>query len=472
VANLLPTATSRPRKSGFCIRVTCPGCGAELELQGDFFVLVCSHCESVLRIVMPDTPPAFLVSRKASQREALFKLDRYCREQGLPFVSGAHITQISIPYWKFDAVALKVRHTTYEVERGNSEEGYEDTQTEEREFKSINLTPVTITRLALPELSGVPVCLGLRTDYLRMIPFSQENTEADTTYYSVSVLQETAQTAAFKGVLEAGRIDYSSAGKNRTEVFSPVAGIVYFPYFRVESISPQGIRTIYIDGVTGKVAGNAEQTVDSPIAVSPAGSVVQFGVLTVMLHRCGNCGLDLPLTQSYAYQCHNCGRLAFLERHPLLQEPLMSVSASTGGDRLFPFWSMQFAEQDRSALRKIFGGISESDRIMVPAFRIRNTEAMYRLCKRMSAAAGRVTFAKLESISSGCTPASVSLREALTMVDVLWRRDLAGREMRTNIASGFSPISAQLTFVPFSREQYFYVDTVLKAVTVEVGAVG
>jgi len=421
---------------------------------------------------MPETPPAYLVRCKVSQREALFKLDRYCREQGLPFVSGAHITQISIPYWKFDAVALKVRHTTYEVERGNGEEGCEDTRTEEREFKSINLVPVTVTRLAVQELSAVPCSLGLRTDYLRMVPFAHESTDADTTYYPVTVLQETAQIAAFKGVVEAGRIDYANAGRNRTEVFNPVAGLVYFPYFRIELVSPRGIRTFYVDGITGKVAGSTQQTADSPIAASPAGPAVPFGALTVMLHRCFNCGVDLPVTESFVYQCHNCGRVAFAERHPLQQMRLLSVAKTIAGDVLFPFWSMQLAEEDQSAMRKLFGGVSGSDRIMVPAFKIRSIEAMYRLCKRMSAAAGRIEFTELETMSSGCAPASVSLREALTMVEVLWHRDLAGREMRTNIASGFSPISAQLTFVPFSREQYFYVDTVLKAVTVEVGAVG
>jgi len=420
---------------------------------------------------MPDTPPAFMVRRKASQREALFQLDRYCREHGLPFVSGTRVTQISYPYWKIDAVALKVRHTTYEVERAEGEEAFDDSQTEEREFTAINLVPVAVTRLATQELSGVPYSLGLRADYLRMVPFAQETTEADTTYYSISVPQEAAQIAAFKGVVEAGRIDYVNAGRNRTEIFSPAASIVYFPYFRIESISPRGILTFYVDGVTGKVAGSAEQTADSPIAAAPIGSVVQFGALKVSLHRCSNCGVDLPITRSHVYQCHNCGRIAFLERHTLLQTQLQSVVTEAKNDTLLPFWSMKFAQQDQSALRKIFGGSFGSDRIMVPAFKIKNTEAMYRLCKRMSAAAGRIAFTELETMSPGCVPASVPLREALTIVEVFWHRDLAGREMRTSIASGFNPISAQLTFVPFCRDQYFYVDTVLKAVTVEVGAV-
>ncbi len=420
---------------------------------------------------MPETPPAFLVRGKASQREALFQLDRYCREQGIPFVSGAQVTHVSYPYWKIDAVALKVRHTTYEVDRSDSDEPYGDSQTEEREFKAVNLTPVTVTRLAVQETAGVPCSLGLRTDYLRMVPYTQENTNADGTYYPVNVTQETAQREAFKGVVDAGKIDYANAGRNRTELFSPTASLVYFPYFRVESVSSRGIRTFYVDGVTGKVAGSTEQTADSPIAVPANGSVMHLGVLKVALHRCGNCGVDLPVTRSHVYQCHNCGRVAFLERHALLQNRLLSAKTGARDDILFPFWSMKFDEKDQSVLRKMFGGIAMSDRIMVPAFKIRNVEAAYRLCKRMSAAAAKITFTEIELISPGCAPASVSLREALTMVELLWQRDLAGRDMRTTGASGFSPVSAELVFVPFAKEQYFYVDTALKAVTFEAGAV-
>ncbi|PWB72116.1 hypothetical protein C3F09_07100 [candidate division GN15 bacterium] len=450
--------------------MTCPSCGGELELQDDFFVLTCSHCESVLRIVMPEIPPAFMVRRKASQREAMFQLDRYCREQGLPFVSGAQVTPVSYPYWKLDAVALKVRHTTYEVETTDTDEAYDDSRTEEREFTAINLAPVSVTRLATQSTSGVPCSLGLRTDYLRMIPFSQESTEPDTTYYSVNVREDLARATAFKGVVEAGKIDYANAAKNSTEIFGSRASVIHFPYFRVDSVTPEGIRTFYIDGVTGKVSGSAEQTVDSPVLEMEDSSAVQFGALKVSLHRCGNCGVDLPATRSCVYQCHNCGRIAFLESHALLQPTLLSVIGTVKESTHFPFWSMQFAEEDQSALRKIFGGILMSDRIMVPAFKIRNTEAMYRLCKRMSAAAGRIEFAQIETLSPASAPATVSLREALTMVELLWHRDLAGREIRTNIDSGFNPISVQLAFVPFAKEQYFYVDAALKAVTFEAGA--
>ena len=420
---------------------------------------------------MPETPPAFLVRRKVSQREALFQLDRYCREQGLPLVSGPAVIQLSCPYWKFDAVALKIRHATYEVDTTENEGAYDDGRTEEREFKAINLVPVTVTRLASNELPGVPATLGLRAEYLQMVPYAQESAEADTTYHSVVKAPAEVQAAAFKGIVEAGRIDYANADRNRTELFSPIASIIHFPYFRVDAISPSGIDTFYIDGVTGKVAGHAEQNPDSPIALPQAApSALEFGALKVILHRCGNCGVDLPVTRSLVYQCHNCDRISFLDRHPLLGDRLPSVTTAAEGDSLLPFWSLRSNVNDRSALRKMFGGIAESDRIMVPAFRLRNTEAMYRLSKRMSAASARMEFRDLTKMSECCTPVTVRLLEALTWVEVLWQRDLAGREMRANIDSGFRPISAQLLYISFSREQYFLVDTVLRAVTIEAGA--
>ncbi|MFQ5584640.1 MAG: hypothetical protein ACE5GL_09420, partial [Calditrichia bacterium] len=81
------TAKTRNRKSGFFIGVTCPDCGGELELEENFFVTRCCHCDSVHRIVMPDIPMVYLIPAKISKREARFSIDRYLKKKSLPLTS-------------------------------------------------------------------------------------------------------------------------------------------------------------------------------------------------------------------------------------------------------------------------------------------------------------------------------------------------------------------------------------------------
>ncbi|MEE8577598.1 MAG: hypothetical protein V3T31_10120, partial [candidate division Zixibacteria bacterium] len=60
----MATQTKTTNKSGFYIEVTCPGCGGTLDLDTDFFVLECTHCGSVHRVVMPEAPAAYMISAK------------------------------------------------------------------------------------------------------------------------------------------------------------------------------------------------------------------------------------------------------------------------------------------------------------------------------------------------------------------------------------------------------------------------
>ena len=76
--------TTTRNKSGFYIGVTCPGCGGELEIESNFFTLTCEYCGSVLRIKMPDTPPAYLIKGRLDKREIRFGIDRYLKKQNLP----------------------------------------------------------------------------------------------------------------------------------------------------------------------------------------------------------------------------------------------------------------------------------------------------------------------------------------------------------------------------------------------------
>ena len=138
------TQTSK-NQSGFYIGVSCPGCGGELKLEDEFFVLACGHCGSVLRVTMPEIPPAYLVSARVTEREARFAIDRYLKENGLPLTdSSLQFKRIYYPYWKVDAVLLKVRNRIETREHGCDENGQSDYVTE-KEKTDISLTPYSTT---------------------------------------------------------------------------------------------------------------------------------------------------------------------------------------------------------------------------------------------------------------------------------------------------------------------------------------
>jgi ribosomal protein L37AE/L43A len=458
---------NRP-KSGFYIGVTCPGCGAALELQSDFFILTCSHCGSVLRIVLPDIPPCYLVPGKISQNEVLFHLDHYLKQNNFPLSpSRIEISPLYYPYWKIDAVVLKLRNRIEErvIARENS---YEQDIMLKQPKTDINLTPFSATLAAGPARDDIPYSIGLRAEYIRMTPFSQENVEEGFDCLPVEKSWRETQSALEKNISHLGNISIPDFGKNKTVLFHPTGSIIYFPYYLAECKLKEKNHRFVIDAVTGRVLNDTvTDTSSSPAMVSSAS--VPFGKLGIELHRCPDCGVDLPSRQSYIYICRNCHHLTSLEKNPLFQNKIFAAAIGDNkADRLFPFWSLKLSPESSEKLKTMFGGIYESDCLVIPAFKMPNFEAMFRLSKRISGALPKINLLPVDNIDLRYLAVTLSPSEALTMAEVIVYREEISRDRNREVEKRpFWPQEISLFYAPFHPENYFYVDSVLGAITFE-----
>lgn len=461
-------------KSGFYINFTCPGCGGELEIESDFFVLTCSHCGSALRIVMPDVPPAYLVKCEKTKREIRRHVDRYLKQNSLPLTgSDIEIRSIYYPYWKIDAVILKVRNKIIERYTGR-EDSYNQEITFEQKRSEIRLTPYTTTQAAGSIHESIPYSIGMRTQYIRMVPFSKENIREGFACQPVMKTWPQALEDLNKAVSTLGTMDIADFGVNKTELFHPTGSVVYFPYFIVESPHDDRLRQFVADGITGRVLNYTNENVFDEEVQSVNDPQLEFGELGVEFHRCTNCGFDLPGKQSFVYICENCHKLILLERLRFaIDDITMALADTRQSDRLFPFWAMKISEADRARLGTMFGGIHGSDQIVIPAFKVPNFEAMYRLSKRISAALPKINLVPAERLDEHFMRVNVSLSEALTLAEVIIYREMAARGRKVSAGeSEFNPMEVSLFYAPFHPQSYFYVDSILGAVTFEKSLIG
>lgn len=441
---------------GFTLEVGCPGCGAQIALERDFSLANCRHCGSVLRVIMPDLPPAFTVRPRKTAPEARFLLDRYCRDQGIPQSVGSSPIQLTfIPYWKIDGVSLKTRRSVYEVAPGAEGDAVED-QTEERKLTTINLSNFSTTLLAISGDDGVPGSLGMRTEHLAMQPYLADNLDPTALYLPVTLSLTNAVAQATRATAAIGSLDAEGKQSNSTRLFHLRGSLVYFPYLVIDRFEQEGIRRFCIDAVTGRIVG-------STILNEPAGEispeiVSTFGSVTVELHRCGNCGVDLPMSRSSVFHCHNCARVVYLEGHPrLVKELLASTQAIKDDTTIFPFWMIRFKSSSAAT----------EDRFLIPAFEMRNAESTFRLIRRMSKAIDHIEYARKTEPLERTVPASRSIDEALTFIEIHWYRRSAESVLPVGTFEPLQPTSIQLIYIPFREDQYFYVDSVLEAVTFE-----
>jgi hypothetical protein len=457
------------RKAGFFIGVTCPGCGGQLELEDNFFVLVCGHCGSNLKVIMPEKPAAFMVTPKISPREIRFAIDRFLKENDRKLTgSELLIKSLLYPYWKIDGVMLKIRTSVEKKVIYGESDSYRDRGVESETLRTdTSLLPSVLTFAAGPEFEGIPASLGMRTEYITIVPFSDDRIDDDFSALPVTVRLDHAKERAIQAIDKLTNLATVSAGPNKSELLNPAGSIVYFPYIAVETYSPSYYRFL-LDGLTGRVAHFSEQPAPHTGDDQPE-ITEEFGALTVDFHRCVECGEDLPAGRSYVNICDNCSTI---NRYDPVTAPDCVVEWADGSyeseDGLFPFWAFTLPEVEGEAVRRVFGGIYKSNQLVIPAFAIPSFEAMFRLSKRMSSALAKIPSEQVDSFSGRFLPVSLPHSTARLLAEVIVYRDMAQRDHRTSFDKvNLHPTGVRLIYVPFHPEHYFYVDSVLNAVTFE-----
>ncbi len=458
-------------KSGFYIGVTCPGCGADLELEKDFFTLTCSHCGSVLRIKMPQTPPAYLVKNTQTSREIKFNIDRYLKRNMLPLTApDLQIKHLYYPYWKVEGLMLKVRNRVYERVLRDAPE-YQDRVISQVARTEVGISPYLVTVVAGSFFDGIPDSLGLRSEYVKLFPFSKENVQDGFDALPVKRPYDKVQAVVLDSVKSVGEIDNPAFGTNLTELFHPSYEIIYFPYALVESYGEEGFDRFIVDGLSGRVVKHLTQFTldeDADYAEIPP---LDIGRLTVEYHRCYNCGKDLPDRHSLVYICENCHVLNVVDKSQYrINEIALVNSESRESDILLPFWSFKIPEILQARLEPLFGGIRKSDRLVVPAFAVTNYEAAYRLAKKMSAASPQLDLVPVETFDLRFRAVDLCLDKALALADILIYR--AQLERQNTLKSKdesivFHAEQVALFYSPFHPDNYFMVDSVINAITFE-----
>ena len=248
----------------------------------------------MLRVTQPEIPPAYLVSARTSKRKARFSIDRHLKENGLPLTgSDLQFKYLYYPYWKIDGVLLKVRNRIETREYGLDENGNPQ-HVSEMEKTDVSLTPYSTTLPAGAHFDGIPEGIGVRAAYLKLAPFSRDNTQDGFDPLPVIKQWKEACDELLRRVNSLAQLDEAAFGVNRTELYRPVASLVYFPCIVAESYAGGDFNRFVIDAVTGRLLDHLDRLEysDDVVAVEPP--QMEFGQLGVDFHRCPNCADDLP----------------------------------------------------------------------------------------------------------------------------------------------------------------------------------
>lgn len=482
------------KKSGFYIDVTCPACGGGLELQRDFFSLECEHCGSVLRVVMPEAPPAFFVNSRQRNNEVRFKIDRYLKDKKLPLSRGElSIRRQYFPYWKVEAIQLQVKQQVVESTQGHTDNPFTTQLNHGGNFQwgraigsaltgpatsmpetsiKVKLKPYMTTMAASPYLSGVPNSIGMRAEYIKIKPLTPEDGSEGGEFIPVTV-PWTSVTAGLRKSIEMRGRAYGQGKYNRSEIFHPEGSIVYFPFLIAEVETTETVYRFVLDGITGRILHMSSIEEVSDLPDTSVSASLDFGQVDVKLHRCRNCGDDLPANKSSVYVCRNCNQAVSIDRDYALDEGIMIVKGGklrSREDRLFPFWSFKLPPQ---IVSRLVAPMRQGayDRLIVPGFRMGNFESMRRLSRRITSLESGLEMSSILQYSPAFLPVTLGLKEAEIMAEaILYCSQLKRNPGVTADEFDIRPEEVRLFYAPFHPENYFYVDSIDGSVTFEKNA--
>lgn len=505
----METVPKHNLKPGFFIEVGCPGCGGQLEINSDFFITTCSHCATPLRLILPETTPAYLLPTKLTERDARFKIDRHLKDSGLPLTGQSLVYKnMYYPYWKVDAMLLRCRNRKEQISVQ-----FDDSTGEEiidyGKKSLVSLAPYQLTVAASKKIDCIPDSLGIRAQTLKAVPLASSKVDEDfdllEVYRSPMEVVKTVELS----ISRLNSIELAQFGQNVSKIYNPTTTLLFYPYCIAEDYAGEGYRRYVMDGLSGRILSSfdSEQENKSPRKVEPkadsvfqlAGNLfekfqdeatplagepdmpdnglrleeitsaespimapVEFGAVQVTFHRCGTCGTDLPARPSCVYVCQNCKELTSLDNKIKTKPTIMAVESPDKNASYFPFWSFK-VNPDRH-----FGSLNTIDKVLVPAFRIPNFEALYRLTSRITTAAAKLELSEIETTDERFAPVDILPSLAMSLADIAFARFALEKTNRLP-AQSFSFLGNEiaLCYIPFKLENYFYVDSALNSVTFE-----
>jgi hypothetical protein len=395
-----------------------------------------------------------------------------------------------------------------------SQELNEQTGEETIDYKKntlVNLAPYQITVAASNHIDGIPDSLGIRGQTLKVVPFASSKTADDFDYLEVRRSPAEVIKTIELSLSKLNTIELAEFGQNLSKIFNPEATLLHFPFCIAEDYAGEGYRRYVLDGLTGRILSifDSEKGVeavqsesvqasgvfqlsndlfelfeqaDSPVAASDnladAGlridssdgddsPQINFGAIQISFHRCGVCGNDLPARPSCIYICRNCHELTCLDKNLSARPKVIAAESPDKNAQYFPFWIFQ------TTTGRLLGFQSDNASIAIPAFKILNFEALYRLSRRISTACEHIDSGDIEVLDERFLPVDILPTQAITLANVIYYRySLEKTSQLPKLELQMSIDGLSLNYIPFKPENYFFVDSILKSVTFEKKLVG
>ncbi len=282
------------------IAITCPQCGAEVDLAEEDTVFRCLYCGSTLKPTGRNQVQSFFISPRETPDKVGKALLRALKTKNSKGLQIAEHHLLYAPYWRVNGMLFQWVFGKKYFRSPGGQKAWEN-------FKKLRATPWFRTFPAFDSSKWGLFSIGLRVQVLKIWPFNKQKMGKDSLLIKQSIPFKEAINQALKSIVHqrsSGSIEVEMA---KSELIGERYSLVYFPFY-CYTLKDNGRKSLLIvDGLSHKVI-KGKLDIDE-LKRTSSGDKIPYKPLNFIPFKCPNCGWDLPFTpHAKIHVCRTCGR--------------------------------------------------------------------------------------------------------------------------------------------------------------------
>jgi len=412
------------------IAVTCPQCGAEVDLAEEDTVFKCLYCGSTLKPTGRNQIQSFFIAPLDNPQAVAKALLRALLSKN---VQGAEIADhhlVYAPYWRVSGMFFQWTFGRKHFTASYGTSAWES-------MKELKARPYFRTFPAFDAAKwGLP-SIGLRAQTVKIWPFNKQKMGKDALLVKQTVSFKKAANLIQHSIEKVRKRYGIEIEMAKSELIGERYSLLFFPFY-CYNVTRNGRNSLLIvDALSHKVM---KGTVDiDGLRRNSPGDTIPYRPLKFLPFTCPNCGWDFPYRpQAKIHVCRSCAQ-AWQERggkYVSVPYRVAAKDSSSTSWKYLPFWRLTLSIESgntRYRTRKEFFTLFPLPRVLdedalkkkdiffyVPAFRIKNTRVVDKFAAQLTRTQPEFTeTARGSHEQDVLCDARLSLREAKEMAYVL-----------------------------------------------------
>ena len=452
------------------IAITCPQCGAEVDLSEEDTVFKCLHCGSTLKPTGRNQVQSFFISPRETPQKVGKALLSALHGKALQRLHLSEHHLLFAPYWRVNGMLFQWIFGRKFFLSPTGEKAWET-------FKTLRATPWFRTFPAFDQSKLGLTSLGLRAQVLKIWPFNKQKMGDNPLLIKHTISFKDAMNHARQSIVAQRSNEAVRVELVKSEIIGERYSLLYFPFYCYRLTSNGRTSLVFVDALSHKVIKGSVD-IDELLG-SQSGDRIPYKPLNFIAFKCPNCGWDFPFRpHSIVHVCKTCGS-AWRERdgeYVQVSYRLISKDESIKAHwKYLSFWRLTAiikTPQREYRTLKEFYELFPIPRVLneeamkmrpisfyIPAFRVKNARAVDKFATQLTRTQPTFTENEPTTIEGlDLSDAWLPLKEAKEMASVLLYSMTKRDHKRTRDVVKEAELhfkNASLIWLPFTEKGIF-----------------